>query len=606
MDDLLALMDDHQTDEVVDTSIYREREPLERIRNSKTSSSPPQSLSQGIPISRASISSGAEANIDTKLGIRMLNRKIGSIDLLELVSSNPYHSPAALVKMKTADLNQLLQDPSPVIDQATVTGRTNLLTIGIVFTNSGTKISKTGRAFSILAIGNLATGPIVTVFLFGDTYSKMNNLCIPGIVIALVNPSIVPSNQTSLHNDKPLSLSVNDKRQLLVVAKARDFDVCKGTTRLKSHDGRLVDLACRCHVDTRIGRYCAKHSQQGKAVSGKASHEQSFVQKMRNEVIAQRLPGSLSKQNFSDYTILNKNKEAVQVSSLKAYLHNATKNDCQGPILKNKMETKAILNPYHTENLNTGPQRLVTLTTDSTSHHLQGDWLKEATKHTLHRKRKLHTPGNVQFDGCVMVPQAHPMLRAAAPKHVQQRTSTVGAIHDRTNLLLERQKALSLALRDKSNHQSTAAERIKGIMPKKSSAASTAFFPDLDINTNAVLNARSQFEREANAEAYARSRNAVTDLEKLEQRELQKVAKRTEHCTAHSKVLREWLCVNCKRTSRVAPKMCKHLGHSVILKRLISENDSLVEQRLKLQDKGIEDGGIILGAGVEWTAFTKL
>lgn len=604
MDDLLALMGNDQPDEVERNPTPRRKEVSEAVAITKSRISSSVSSLHVIVTPSSSSSSRAEASIDAKLGIRMFKRKIGSIDLLDLVSTNAYHSPAVLVKMTTANLNQLLQDPSPVIDAATVTGRTNLLTIGIVFTNSGTKISKTGRAFSILEIGNLVTGPIVTVFLFGDVYSKVSNLCNPGAVVALLNPSIVPPNPNSNGKDNVLSLSVGDQRQLLLVAQAMDYGVCKGTSKAKRHDGRLADFPCKCHVDTRIGPYCSKHSQQGK-VSGKTAKEQSFIQKTRQEMPKQPTLADLMNRDRNMMTIPNNNNLLLQPPPKNPFLAKAPKNMVKGKVLQTKIETPPRKNPYQKTKVNPsvlGTQGVATRPACPKAQPLTGSWLQEGTKTLSGHKRTLNRLGTPGFDGGVRVPQPHPMFRVAEPSriHVQSGTESV---QDRKNALLERQKSLSSVLQEITNQPPSLADRLKANQPKKALPGPNNFFPELQVDVNAVLNAKSRFETEAKADEYARSRKVVSELEKSEERELQKGAKKSENHKSMAKVRREWLCVNCKRTSGIDPKMCKRLGHTVKFTRHIEETKTLTEQRLQLQDKSVEDGGITLGAGVEWTKF---
>jgi minichromosome maintenance protein 10 len=509
--------------------------------------------------------------------------------------------------MTTAGLNRLLQDPSPVVDVATVTGRTNLLTIGIVFTNSGTKISKTGRAFSILEIGNLVTGPIVTVFLFGDAYSKCSNICIGGTVVALLNPSIVPPSQNSTSKDNALSLSVGDQRQLLPVASAKDYGICKGSSKAKRSDGRLGDFPCKHYVDTRNGFFCAKHCQQGKVVDGKTARDQSFLQKMRQEVPKTTTVADLMNP-IRNGTHEFRNPAWMQVPAKNPFLAKAPKNMVKGQSLQTKIETPPRTNPYKT--VKPGKPSLPIVASRATEQKRQpitGNWLKDRkTELPSGKKRALNVYGTAEFNGGVMVPKAHPMFRVMGPTQVQsQRQSVTETAQDRARALLERQKSLSTALKDKTNRVPSLAERLKANKPKIAASTANSFFSDLDIDENAVLNTKSRFETEAHAEEYARSRKVVSDLEKTEERELKRVAKKTQNIKGMAKVRREWLCVQCKRTSGVEPTMCKRLGHVVKFKRHIEETKTLTELRLQLQDKSVDDGGITLGAGVEWTNFAR-
>lgn len=216
----------------------------------------------------------ATVGVDEKLGIRMIQRHMSSLDLMDLITTtmNQYHSPAQLSAMSLHALCGTLIDPPSIIDKATVQGKTQLITVGIVFQNSGTKTSTKGGAFCILTIGsNLQTGPCVSIFLFGTAYTKFSRTCRAGHVIALCNPKLLPQKDQNgtggtggKHDNTNISFSVHDPSQLILVAQARDYGVCKATIRGKQPDGSWKENAstCQSFVDTRVSEYCAFHRKQ--------------------------------------------------------------------------------------------------------------------------------------------------------------------------------------------------------------------------------------------------------------------------------------------------------------------------------------------------------
>ena len=235
--------------------------------NSKKSSSNPHNTATHL----------AKASVDDRLGIRMTNRLMSSIDLSELVDDYDYFSPSVLSAMTLKRLNSLLQDPSPIIDPATVAGKTeSLVTIGIVFSNSGTRISSKGGAFCVLTIGNLNSGPCLTVFLFGEAYGKYCVSCKPGKVVAAMAPKLLPAargdavgknNRSSSGADHTVSFSVYDAGQFKMVANARDYGTCKATTnrRVKQPNGTWKSMGpqpCKNYVDKRHSEYCEYHRKQ--------------------------------------------------------------------------------------------------------------------------------------------------------------------------------------------------------------------------------------------------------------------------------------------------------------------------------------------------------
>ena len=291
MDDLLALMDgsDALPDEDVDatTNLSPSSSPQHLPATAATAatnaasipnnpflvtpSSESNSNSNNQKKKKKSMAQCVEAKVDSQLGIRMIDRKIGSLDLLELIQTRNYHSPAALAAMSLAALNQQLADPALVVGPSTVNGNTNLYTIGIVFSNSGTKIAAKGNAFCILQIGsNIQSGPTVSVLLFGPAYSKYCKAIQPGCVIALDNPRLIPPKQdngkgNSKFQDTAISFTINDEnRHLAVVARARDFGICQAAVKGKNAEGQWVKNARRCTtaIDTRAGKYCFLHRNQ--------------------------------------------------------------------------------------------------------------------------------------------------------------------------------------------------------------------------------------------------------------------------------------------------------------------------------------------------------
>jgi hypothetical protein len=605
MEDLLALIENHACEKDKDETVKRSSEnlisiPLFNVKEKPkivkdviVDSSVTSKINQASP-------SGVENAVDAKLSIRMLNRKIGSIDLMDLLSTSPYHSPSALVSMTTGQLNQILQDPSPVADIANLTGRANLLTIGIVFTNTGTRISKTGRAFSIIEIGNLVTGPIVTVFLFGDVYGKYNNSCLPGMVIGLIDPSFVPHNPNHSAKDNVISFSVSDQRQFLLVATARDFGLCKGVIKFKRQDGRLTECACKQHVDTRNGPFCDKHRSQGQLSHfSSKKNEKTFLQKLKEDLPLKTTDHSMILQN----TIISHTCKEVNQIVKNPFLNKAPKSMIKGQKVLTRIESPPRKNPYI---------RVKSSVKESTALSLQGNqgvkarnFLKQPQK-SLSNRRAVNHSGVSGLNGSVIVPKANPIFAASNTPSVRQSIPLFAV--DRKGIeeeILERQRHLhsTISSRSKPSHLSTiiAPKSREGAKPQSSVLGNL-----VDIDIQKVLSAKSRFEVEVMADAYALSRNKLVELEKAEEREGKKFPCNAKtDTTLTTKVRREWICVTCSRTSGIEPKMCRRLGHAVKCQRSIEESKTLTEQRLQLQGKAVEDGGIRLGAGVEWTTFIQ-
>ncbi len=215
----------------------------------------------------------ARASVDDRLDIRMTNRLVSSDDLSELMTDFVYYSPSVLSAMTLKRLNSLLQIPSQIIDPSTVAGKTeNLLTVGIIFSNSGTRISSKGGAFCVLTIGNLNSGPCLTIFLFGEAYGKHCVSCKQGKVIALMDPKLLPANRgdgggnnKSQNADRTVSFSVYDAGQLKIVANARDYATCK-------------ESGCKNYVDRRKSEFCDFHLRRLKRSQGGKQNLNRFQQ----------------------------------------------------------------------------------------------------------------------------------------------------------------------------------------------------------------------------------------------------------------------------------------------------------------------------------------
>jgi hypothetical protein len=215
------------------------------------------------------------ASADDKVGIRMINRRISGSDLLDLIEDDfPYHAAASIAAMSTAALNRLLQNPAEaVLDRAaTVCGLTNLITVSIVLSNSGTRVaSSSGNAYCLLTLGSLHTGPALSVMLFGSVYSQFCRVCTPGTVVALVCPRLMPNrdgdNKSNNFATTVLFSAQNDE-QLRVVAQARDFGTCqaKSFVKISNSSGGQSTVAkpCKNVIDKREGEYCAMHRRATK------------------------------------------------------------------------------------------------------------------------------------------------------------------------------------------------------------------------------------------------------------------------------------------------------------------------------------------------------
>jgi len=241
------------------------------------------------------------------------------------------------------------------------------------------------------------------------------------------------------------------------------------------------------------------------------------------------------------------------------------------------------------------------------------------SKTKTQKSRKLNTSAMGGFDGGVAVPKPSQLFAAS------HRTATSSMAHqsmktDRPSPedILFKQQQLAQQLAQTS---STRSNNTKAIFSKKektvAKSSSSSFFGSALLQTNTVvqnmnrenvLNAKSRFANEADAEAYAASRKRVTELEQEEAKK-EALAQKKENGkqgdpTKKKKVVeKEWICKTCNnRSFKVEPKACKRARHSITMKRLLNTAiETQTEKRLKLTKASAQDGGLVLGSGLDWT-----
>ena len=646
MDELLALMDDDVSVQVSVSSSTADipvRSEVRVVEQTVATAVDNQSLApdrshsdldQSLNVDSQQVR--VEASIDNKLGIRLIKRRMSSSELMDLVSTHPFHSTSAIGAMSLAALNRLLVEPTSVVSAATVSGKLTTVTVGIVFTNSGTRISSSGRAFSVLSIGNLQTGPVVSVFLFGEAYSRHCSKCPAGTVIALVTPSLLPLKEDS--RDTAVSLSVADHRQLIPMAQARDYGACKGTVRGKRADGQWVSNGgqCKHFVDVRVSQYCDKHRKQTNVKNGPVNKGKSlsFIQQQRMEhgskafvpnapmakcVMTMQMPGA---------GLVVTHKPVKAQSSIEAELEEFSKTSGRFvnvpmhlkmqapqplPTSRSTLFQGVASNRRPLAHAKTAAQSRSTLASQPCSRlgsqPIHDDWLnplgsQSKDKTSLTGRKRAVNKDTDGFDGSVAVPKPSKLFRGKAlPQRSRNAASNERALNESKIDSIRQQQRL-LAERQKENTQlqgeNLARRKLGGRQTKASSdeAIKDSLFGQFSVmSTEQLLNARSQFADEADAEAYAKSRRVVTDLER---REEQKINANKTKATKESAIQKEWVCATCKRTSKAMPNLCIRAKHKVTFTREVKKSDTVQERRLKLDAKSAEDGGLKLGAGLEW------
>ena len=117
------------------------------------------------------------------------------------------------------------------------------------------------------------------------------------------------------------------------------------------------------------------------------------------------------------------------------------------------------------------------------------------------------------------------------------------------------------------------------------------------IDEEKIRNAKSKFADEIEADEYAKRRRNVIELEKMEDSQQSKKKKKDGE---NNRMTKTWFCKNCRQNYTIKPRSCIAAQHNVRTLFEVKEVATKDEQRNKLHKKRIEDGGLILGSGIDW------
>jgi minichromosome maintenance protein 10 len=131
----------------------------------------------------------------------------------------------------------------------------------------------------------------------------------------------------------------------------------------------------------------------------------------------------------------------------------------------------------------------------------------------------------------------------------------------------------------------------------------TLFGKFANVDTESMFTARSRFANEADAEEYATSRRAVTELERREAHKKEANLKKSTNGCDSTAIEKEWICSTCNRMTRVRPNLCFRAHHKVRLNRSIQTAATVTKKRLQMGEKSVEEGGLTLGKGLEWSRW---
>lgn len=657
-----------------------------------------------------------QSTLDPLTNLRITNRRTSRFDLSDALAPHEFVTTARLAAMSTRDLSRFITQPSnrandnngggfsfgagPApssnANNSFTGGKSNLATMGVLFSNSGSKVSpSTGRAYSIFQLGDLSTGPAVSVFLFGDAYSKHTGngsyAGKVGSVVAILSPNILPPKRGGATS---VSLSVNSADQIVHVGTAQDYGVCSGMIRVR-REGRFVDTRCIKFIDKRCGPFCQAHKRQGlqqqvgggnrmassTTSSAGLKKNATFLQQFRAEGRSNSagVPGNNNMASSGQQGILGTGRGGMQSSSnlasalAAAGMDHGTTTGSTGAgnmaAAAPSMSTNAMLQQGGRRSTLNAPRHMVKTSTAGATRNsanaipraavgaaastkLKRPPLTRAGKDvfgdTMRRgqasgkassartslvpkakpkERKVATFGG--YSGSVQVPKPSRSLFGDAPsssgmpQHLAGSASIAATPSSNPAEVRERQRQIAEQMRKRKHDGSIGGSSGGGVTnpylrgaPLKAATSGRVggstqgqmddIFAGLeDLDRADAIAAKSSYQSEADAEQYARSRQAVNDLERKEtQKNARDERKKKQMKGRDEKVIQvQWICTTCGRESASQLVLCQTKNHKVKRKRTIKEATTKEESRDKLNKKRAEDGGLQLGSGLEWSGF---
>jgi minichromosome maintenance protein 10 len=679
MDDLLALMDDCPPVDVntIPTSSSEStssKRSSSRNANSHVHTHALSTHSHG----QSRSNSRSNSTIDPLTKIRIVNRQTSKVDLIDIFAPFTFHTTAILASMSNQSLSSIVIPNN----KSSLSGRTNAATMGIIFKNSGTRISKnSGKAFTIVTLGDLHTGPTITIMLFGQAYSKYTTLIKCGQVVAFAAMNLLPIKENH-GKETRISFSVTDVDQIILVGTAMDYGICAGQVSGgggHNHGGnynRGEKKRCKNYVDLRIAKYCQYHiRQQNKSSSSSSQQHTKSVNGKKGKVSAlQAMKSDRAETQLLRRQMMNTNRINMN-GSTQNHHQNANSNamtmvmptygggaqtvvtsapNTLSSSVIDKQPKRSLINvPMHmtknasntlsaasctNRNTKTGGRKLVhnpyakplqnqTKSNSSTTNRITktashndvlgqvlGDKRKSSAinngskkpKHNTNKRRKYVPSHQEGFDGQVFVPKPNTLFnsRKSTSNMMMQSPAvpTTASINEEKAMMLEKQRNIAEQMR--LNRLKAKANKGGKEKPKTSMSTDIDTFNDFssfkmsDSQRAKALESKSRYEIEANAELFAKSRNVLTELEKKETTFDKRSAKKTranDGGGTGSNITMQWVCVTCKRTTRVRPGICIRQNHVVKRKREIKRKETAVEKKGSAK--------MILGAGLEWSGW---
>ena len=600
MDDLLALMEGEDGSVENDYSGNQNQNAV--VVNEQ---------SQGIMNGNTSTNSGTTIEVEKYTRMRIVNRRISVMKVIDELVPYEFHTTTKLASMS---------------QQQTNNNNFKIATAGLVFSNSGTKLSKQSkRAFSILKIGTLSTGPSITVLLFQTAYATHTSTIKPGALVTILKPSILPPSNNS-SSDTAISLSIYDSTQLMWIGTCPDYGVCAA-----KHSS--LKYPCRHYVDLRISRYCKTHQHYASGppsstTTSRQKQRPTFVQSMKLEMIKTPQTKVVLKKknpyatpiNFSSNTNTHSQKQIkpqynrTGMQTSKALMDALTKtttsttmihpssNQHQQQSSSNILLKHASMHMTKKEPINNKRKHIVKMN-DNPRMKTNPFLSKQNNGSDINKKRKIARFED--FDGSVQRPKPNNLFRKKQimPSTSTNQSSFTSLVPKNIDVILEKQRQLAQAIQNNKTSTNGTANPFKPHLSNQSQLKTkknnALLFGAVltDEEKSSIMSAKSQFHLEAQAEKYVKSRKAVVDLET---KETLQDKKKNQHKRKDmsSCIISNWKCLTCKKVFSSRPKLCIAYKHQVAVQREIQKKLTVTEARL---NRG--DTGMILGSGLEWSGW---
>ena len=554
-------------------------------------------------------------------------------------------------------------------------GKTNITTCGIVVNEVKSQFGKSGRGYAILSLGELNHGrsttvsssskaasnevrECITIFLFGEALSMLQSSTKPylgrGYAVGITSPNLLPSKPNA---STSITLSVSEKKHIVLLGKAADCDRCGGTVkrRVKTEYGvKFEEVRCGTLVDVRGGRYCGTHRRLGLSHGGEGGKSGvkngglTFLQRQREEFGGNRTMGASSvvkkeaihihrdatsrvSEALSQAGFLGSQSTSIAVNSStsnntikRAPLHmkkstNPVWSNTNTPLSTLNSSKLKRENPYKVNKplkksaediLGQALQRK-RLKTNGLSQ--ASDNSKSTNKSSSNKPIKVfHTEG---YDGSVPVPKPNPLFKTV--KSIPQRSAQPANSGINAANILEKQKNIAFLIQEQKNSKNISSKSNLYIKkpPNKSKPQNKSAIQSDDpfatifgnntststLDREAILSAKSRFDSAANAQEYARARSIV---QQLEVREATKDTKKKDVPKAIVTTL--WVCSTCRSKTPREPHGCIRKGHDVRQRRQLKEKKVEVgtrKERMERHGKEDAEGGLTLGSGLEWSGW---